>query len=63
VPTPASVIADNVVNKIAGTNNQYLKLFKRGNLISTVPNINGSIQLPKPPIATGITNQKIINKA
>jgi len=51
------------INNIAVGNNQNLKLFKRGKLMSGEPNIRGSIQLPKPPIIVGITIKKIINKA
>jgi len=51
-------------NKIKETgNNQKLRLFKRGNLISGEPNIRGSIQFPKPPTILGITIKKIISKA
>jgi hypothetical protein len=38
-------------------------LFKRGNAISQAPIIIGTNQLPKPPIAVGITKKKIIKKA
>jgi len=38
-------------------------LFKRGNDISQAPIISGTNQLPKPPIAVGITKKKIIKKA
>jgi len=46
-----------------GGNNQKLKLFNLGKAISGAPNINGTIQLPKPPIIAGITIKKIIIKA
>jgi len=38
-------------------------LFKRGNDISQAPIKIGTNQLPKPPIAVGITKKKIIKKA
>lgn len=38
-------------------------LLSRGNAISGAPSIRGTIQLPKPPIITGITRKKIIKKA
>jgi hypothetical protein len=38
-------------------------LFKRGKDISQAPIRIGTIQLPKPPIAVGITKKKIIKKA
>ena len=51
-------------NKIKeGGNNQKLILFNRGKAISGAPIIKGTNQLPKPPIITGITIKKIINKA
>lgn len=44
-------------------NNQNLKLFVRGYLISGTIKKMGSIQLPNPPIKTGITIKKIITIA
>lgn len=44
-------------------NNHSLNAFNRGYLISGAPIINGSIQLPKPPIIVGMTMKKIITKA
>jgi hypothetical protein len=38
-------------------------LFSLGKLISQAPIIIGTNQLPKPPIAVGITKKKIIRKA
>ena len=35
-------------------------LFRRGNAMSGAPIINGTIQLPKPPISAGITTKKIM---
>lgn len=58
-----STKVESKIKNIAVGNNQKLKLFKRGNLISGAPNIKGNIQLPKPPIILGITIKKIINKA
>jgi hypothetical protein len=63
VPTPASK-SDEDTNKISdGGNNQKLILFNLGNAISQAPIIKGTNQLPKPPIAVGITKKKIIKKA
>lgn len=47
----------------AGSKNQNLILFKRGNAISGAPSINGINQLPNPPIKIGITIKKIMTKA
>jgi hypothetical protein len=38
-------------------------LFSLGKAISQAPIIMGTNQLPKPPIAVGITKKKIIKKA
>jgi hypothetical protein len=38
-------------------------LFNLGNAISQAPIIIGTNQLPKPPIAVGITKKKIIKNA
>jgi hypothetical protein len=38
-------------------------LFIRGKAISGAPSINGTNQLPNPPIIIGITIKKIITKA
>jgi hypothetical protein len=46
-----------------GGSNQNEKLFRRGNAISGQESIRGNIQLPNPPIATGITKKKIIKMA
>ncbi len=63
VPAPNSTNEDNN-NKIReGGNNQKLTLFNRGNAISGAPIINGTNQLPKPPIKTGMTKKNIIKKA
>jgi hypothetical protein len=47
----------------AGIKNQNLILFKRGKAMSGAPSINGTSQLPNPPIKIGITIKKIIIKA
>ena len=60
VPTPLST-NDEANTKINdGGNNQNEILFNLGNAISTAPIINGTIQLPKPPINIGITMKNII---
>lgn len=46
-----------------GGRSQNLMLFIRGKAISGAPIINGTNQLPKPPIMIGITMKKIIIKA
>lgn len=63
VPTPFSTAAlDN--NRVRdGGRSQNLMLFRRGNAISGAPNINGTSQLPNPPIITGMTKKKIIRNA
>ncbi len=63
VPEPISTKAESKIKNIAVGNNQKLKLFKRGKLISGAPNIKGTIQLPKPPNILGITIKKIIKIA
>jgi hypothetical protein len=47
----------------AGGSSQNEILFNLGKAISGAPIINGTNQLPKPPIITGITRKKIITKA
>ena len=37
---------------------RQLLLFIRGKAISGIPNINGTNQLPNPPIKNGITRKK-----
>ena len=62
-PTPASIREEDT-NKIReGGSSQKLMLFKRGKLISQAPIKIGTNQLPKPPIAVGMTKKKIIKKA
>jgi len=63
VPAPVSKKLDISSKVRDGGNNQKLKLFKRGNAISTAPIKIGTNQLPKPPINTGITMKKIIMNA
>ncbi len=63
VPAPLSTIPLNSNNISAGTKNQNLILFNRGNAISGAPNIKGTNQLPNPPIKIGMTIKKIIIKA
>jgi hypothetical protein len=41
-------------------NSQNEILFIRGNAISGAPIINGTIQLPNPPMSAGITTKKIM---
>jgi len=41
--------------------NQNDMLLRRGNAMSGAPIIIGTIQLPRPPIKAGMTNQKIIS--
>jgi hypothetical protein len=63
LPTPASTNDDEINSNNDGGNNQKLILFKRGNDISHAPIKIGTNQLPKPPIAVGITKKNIIKKA
>jgi len=63
VPTPASTRDDETSKINDGGNNQKLMLFNLGKAISHAPIIIGTNQLPKPPIAVGITKKKIIKKA
>jgi hypothetical protein len=63
VPAPLSTIPP-VNNKVSeGGSNQKLILFIRGNAISGAPIINGTNQVPNPPIMIGMTIKKIITKA
>jgi hypothetical protein len=63
VPTPASTNDEDMSRINEGGNNQKLILFSLGNAISQAPIKIGTNQLPKPPIAVGITKKKIIKKA
>lgn len=63
VPAPFSTILLEISKVKEGGNIQKLMLFIRGNAISGAPNINGTNQLPNPPIIIGITIKKIIINA
>lgn len=63
MPPPISTKPETKTSTKAVGSNQNLRLFKRGKLISGHPNIKGNIQLPNPPIITGITIKKIMSKA
>jgi hypothetical protein len=63
VPAPAPMKLDDSNKSNDGGNNQKLKLFNLGKAISAAPSINGTNQLPKPPIMAGITMKNIIIKA
>jgi len=63
VPAPDSITPLNRSRVKAGTKNQNLILFNRGNAISGAPIIKGTNQFPNPPIKIGITIKKIMIKA
>jgi hypothetical protein len=63
VLAPLSIPKDKLIIKNAGTINQKLKLFIRGNAISGTPIYKGINQLPNLEIRTGIKKKKIIKKA
>lgn len=63
VPAPPSIIVLRSSNISEDIKNQNLKLFIRGNDMSGAPIINGTSQLPNPPIKMGITMKKIIMNA
>ena len=63
VPAPASTVEDASRRRKDGGKSQKLMLFIRGNAMSGAPIINGTNQLPNPPIMIGITIKKIITKA
>lgn len=63
VPAPFSTAADITSRVREGGSSQNLMLLRRGNAMSGAPSIKGTIQLPNPPIITGITKKKIIRKA
>ncbi len=46
----------------AGTSSQKLILFMRGKAMSGEPIINGTSQLPKPPIIAGMTTKNTMIK-
>jgi hypothetical protein len=62
-PTPASTNEEETKRINAGGNNQKLMLINLGNAISQAPIKIGTNQLPKPPIAVGMTKKNIIKKA
>jgi len=64
-PNPAPIFCiEEITNiKYAQGNNQKLKLFIRGKIISDTFKYTGNIQLPKPPITNGMIKKKIITKA
>jgi hypothetical protein len=57
-PTPASIKDEDNKRIKDGGNNQKLILFNLGKDISQAPIKIGTNQLPKPPIAVGITKKK-----
>jgi hypothetical protein len=63
VPAPPSTRLEPTSNIKAGGNSQKLILFNLGKAMSGAPIIRGTIQLPNPPIRTGITRKKIITNA
>jgi len=58
-----STIEDSRRRRKEGISSQKERLFMRGKAISTQPSIRGINQLPKPPMAIGITMKKIMTKA
>lgn len=63
MPAPDSIREDRSRRLNEGTKSQKERLFMRGKDISAQPSIKGSNQLPKPPMAIGITIKKIMTKA
>jgi len=63
VPAPLSTRPPANKRVKDGGRSQKLMLFIRGKAISGAPIINGTNQLPNPPIIMGITIKKIIIKA
>ena len=61
--TKFSIKEEDTSSIKAGGKSQKLILFNRGKDISQAPISKGTIQLPNPPIAVGITKKKIIEKA
>jgi hypothetical protein len=55
VPDPFSTVAEAISRIRAGGRSQNLMLFRRGKIMSDLPNIRGTNQFPKPPIMVGIT--------
>ena len=60
VPAPLPTNIEPTIKNKEGISNQKLILFNLGNAISGAPIINGTNQLPNPPIRAGITTKKII---
>ena len=58
MPAPPPITADNNNSRNEGTSSQKLILFIRGKAMSGAPIINGTNQLPKPPIIAGMTMKK-----
>ena len=56
-------MAELKARRTDGGSNQKEKLFRRGKAMSGQESIKGNIQLPNPPIATGITKKKIMKIA
>ncbi len=59
-PVPLPSVSPSITKMKPMARNQKLMLLRRGNAMSGAPIIIGTIQLPKPPISAGITNQKIM---
>ena len=55
---PTNIEMMSSVNEAGNSQNEML--FMRGNAMSGAPIINGTIQLPKPPIMAGMTTKKIM---
>ena len=62
VPDEPSTNIDMTSRISAGGSSQKEMLFMRGNAMSGAPIINGTNQLPKPPIMAGMTMKKIISR-
>jgi len=64
-PNPLPMLNSDEITSIKNEhgNNQKLKLFRRGKIMSGMFKYNGSIQFPKPPITIGIIKKKIMIKA
>ena len=64
-PNPAPILINDEITSIINEqgNNQKLKLFSRGKIMSGIFKYNGNIQFPKPPITIGIMKKKIIIRA
>jgi hypothetical protein len=60
VPGSPSTNIDTTSNANDAGSSQNEMLFMRGNAMSGAPIINGTIQLPNPPIIAGMTMKKIM---